>query len=254
MTRRGPIAVVIVAAALGLVTACGSSSDSAATTKQATKSAASATTSTTMDPNMKMAPGMHMDQGMHMDGPESTMTYDKLPRTTKAEVDQLIAAYAHKYPTGADAAKDGWVRATPSLYGIGAHYTHGIGFPATPTFDLLHPNMLLYDGDGPDAKFAGVSYSVNSGTKPKGFTGPYDVWHSHGSVCIKGMTVVSLTEDNSKVWLSADDCVARGGRVTPIPGDLMIHVWIGPGYFKKAPIFAHDNPKLYDGFLPQRDA
>ena len=58
----------------------------------------------------------------------------------------------------------------------------------------------------------------------------------------------------SYFWLSASECVARGGRVMPIPGDLMIHVWIGPGYFKAAPIFAHDKPKLFDGFLPQRDA
>ena len=203
---------------------------------------------------MHMKPGEHMDEGMHMDGPESTMVYDKLPAKTKADDEQLRAAYAKKYPTGADATKDGWFKSTPSLYGIGAHYLHGIGFPATPTFDLLHPNMLLFDGEGPDAKFAGVSYSVNSGTKPEGFTGRYDVWHSHGSVCLKGMKVVSLTEDNSKVWLSASDCTTRGGRVMPIPGDLMIHVWIGPGYFKAAPIFAHDNPKLYDGFLPQRDA
>jgi hypothetical protein len=65
---------------------------------------------------------------------------------------------------------------------------------------------------------------------------------------------VSLTEDNSDVWLSESECTDRGGRVQPIPGDLMIHVWIGPGYLNTAPIFAHDHPELYDGFLPQRDA
>jgi hypothetical protein len=164
-----------------------------------------------------------------------------------------MGAWAHKYPTAADATKAGWVKSTPSFYGIGSHYTHGIGFPATPTFDLMHPNMLLYDGEGPDAKFAGVSYAISSSKgAPIGFMGPYDVWHSHKSVCIK-VGVVSLIDDNSRVWLSAKECTARGGHVLPIPGDLMIHVWIGPGYFKKAPIFAHDNPKLFDGFLPKRD-
>jgi hypothetical protein len=245
--RRVPIATVVVSTMLAFVSACGSSSSDASAT-------GSPSTTTRSMAGMHMAPGTHMDHGMVVHGQERDITYDQLPARTKAEVDQLIAAYAHKYPTGADATKDGWYKATPSLYGIGAHYTHGIGFPATPTFDLLHPNMLLYDGDGPDARFAGVSYSVSSATAPTGFAGPYDVWHSHGSVCLKGGTVVSLTEDDSDVWLSASECTARGGRVMPIPGDLMIHVWIGPGYFEAAPIFAHDNPKLYDGFLPQRDA
>jgi hypothetical protein len=193
-------------------------------------------------------------QSIRTHGHESDIMYAELPAKTKAEVDQVIAAYAHKYPTAADATKDGWVKASLSFYGIGAHYTHGIGIPATPTFELLNPNMLLYDGEGPDAKFAGVSYSVSSATKPEGFTGPYDVWHSHGTACTKGGTIVSLTEDNSDVWLSEGECTARGGRVFPIPGDLMIHVWIGPGYLGKAPIFAHDHPMLFDGFVPQRDA
>jgi hypothetical protein len=194
------------------------------------------------------------DHGQHTDGPESDITYNDLPPQTKAEVDQLIAAYALKYPTAADATKAGWFKASLSFYGLGAHYTHGIGIPATPTFDLPNPNMLLYDGEGPDAKFAGLSYSVSSATNPEGFTGPHDVWHSHATVCSKGGNIVSLTEDNSDVWLSESECTDRGGRVQPIPGDLMIHVWIGPGYLNTAPIFAHDHPELYDGFLPQRDA
>ena len=241
---RRMIALTIALCA-GIVSACGSSaSQSSATTKHATNSMS----------GMHMEPGEQMDHGMRTESDESNITYKKLPRKTKAEVDQLIAAYADKYPTAADATKDGWFKASLSFYGIGAHYTYGIGIPATPTFDLLHPNMLLYDGDDPEAKFAGVSYSVSSATKPKGFTGPYDVWHSHPTVCSKGGTIVSLTDDNSDVWLSESECTARGGRVQPIPGDLMIHVWIGPGYLNTAPIFAHDHPKLYDGFLPQRDA
>ena len=191
-------------------------------------------------------------QSQHTHGPESDVAYADLPAKTKAEVDEVIAAFAHKYPTAADATAAGWVKASLSFYGIGAHYTFGVGVPATPTFDLLEPNMLLYDGEGPDAAFAGVSYSTNSATAPEGFTGPYDVWHSHPTACFKGGAVVSLTEDDSDVWLSESDCTARGGSVQPIPGDLMLHVWIGPGY-RDAPIFAHDNPKLYDGFKPQRD-
>ena len=181
---------------------------------------------------------------------ESTIAYAQLPKATKAEVDQVIARWATKYATAADAAKDGWFKATRSLYGIGAHYIKTAAFSGAATFDLLNPNILLFDGDGPDAKFAGVSFVVAKQTE--GFTGPYDFWHSHKSVCIQGGSINSLSEDNSPVWLSESECVARGGSVRPLSNDLMIHVWIGPGY-RGAPIFAHDNPKLYDGYNPKRD-
>jgi hypothetical protein len=36
----------------------------------------------------------------------------------------------------------------------------------------------------------------------------------------------------------------------PLANDKMIRLWIGPGY-TDAPIFAHDNPELYDRFNPQ---
>jgi hypothetical protein len=183
---------------------------------------------------------------------DSTITYKQLPKATKAEVDQVIARWATKYATAADAMKDGWFRATRSLYGIGAHYIRtATSFGGTATFDMLNPNILLFDGEGPDAKFAGVSYVV--GGTPDGFTGAYDSWHSHESVCSQGGTVTSLTEENSAVWLSESECIDRGGRIIPLANDQMIHVWIGPDYINGAPIFAHDHPKLLDGYNPKRD-
>jgi hypothetical protein len=183
---------------------------------------------------------------------ESDISYKELPRKTKAEVDQVIAAYATKYATGADAMKDGWYKATRSLYGIGAHYIHGGGFAAAASFDLLHPNILLFDGEGPDAKFAGVSYIVG-GQIPEGFTGKHDFWHNHESVCLSGGTVVSLTEEGSDRWLSESECSAAGGRVLPLASDQMMHLWIGPDYINGAPIFAHDHPKLFNGYYPKHD-
>ena len=183
---------------------------------------------------------------------ESEIVYDQLPPGTKAEVDQVIAVWAHKYPTAADAAKDGWFRGSRSLYGIGAHYVKGAtSLSIAVPFDLLKPNILLYDGDGPDAKFAGVSYVVAGDVE--GFTGDFDSWHSHKSVCIHGSGIVSLSEDDSPVWLSESECTAKGGRVMPLANDKMMHLWIGPGY-TDAPIFAHDNPKLFTSFNPKRDA
>ena len=186
---------------------------------------------------------------------DSTITYAQLPKATKAEVDQAIGVWADKYPTAADATRDGWFKATRNLYGIGAHYINlkgGSAFSGTATFSLLSPNILLFDGEGPDAKFAGVSYVVAE--IPEGFTGPYDNWHSHTSVCTQGLTITSLSEENSDVWLSESECRARGGTVLPIGNAQMMHLWIGPEYIDGAPIFAHDHPKLFDGFNPKRDA
>jgi gas vesicle protein len=184
---------------------------------------------------------------------ESTITYDELPPTTKAEVDEVIAGWGTKYATAADAMKDGWVKATRDLYGIGAHYvrTNIVGLAAP--FDLTQPNILLFDGEGPDAKFAGVSYIVGGAKAPKGFAGSYDGWHTHTSVCFKGGTVVSLNELDSPIWYSEPECIAAGGTVIPLASDQMLHLWIGPDYINGAPIFAHDHPLLFNGYDPKRD-
>jgi hypothetical protein len=184
---------------------------------------------------------------------ESTITYDELPAATKAQVDTVIADWGTRYATAADAMKDGWVKATRDLYGIGSHYvrTNIVGLSAP--FDLEQPNILLFDGEGPDAKFAGVSYIVGGARAPKGFAGKYDSWHTHTSVCFKGGTVVSLNELDSPIWYSEPECLAAGGTVIPLASDQMLHVWVGPDYIGEAPIFAHDHPKLYNGYDPKRD-
>ncbi len=185
-------------------------------------------------------------------GEESRIAYTALPPATKAQVDDLRAAWAHKYPTADDATKAGWFKTTPNLYGIGAHYVKSVtGLSVAAPFDLLHPPILLYDGEGPDAKFAGVSYVVKGDVQ--GFTGCYDVWHTHKSVCIDRQHRITLTEPHSWRWYSESECRAAGGFVMPLAADRMIHVWIGPGY-TNAPIFAHDNPKLFDGYYPKRGA
>jgi hypothetical protein len=213
------------------------------------------------------AAGGHADPGEHTDAAaddhagasdqtdagdhhaDSEVTYADLPEATRAEVDQVIAQWATRYPTAGDATKDGWFMGTRSLYGIGAHYIRGNVLNGAATFDLLNPNILLFDGDGPDAKFAGVSYTVAD--RPEGFTGDYDTWHSHESVCRQGGSIISLSEEDSPVWLSESECQARGGQVFPLSNAEMMHLWIGPDYIDGAPIFAHDHPELFDGFNPK---
>src|SRR4029079_19305518 len=89
---------------------------------------------------------------------ERTVPYHDLPPATKAEVDEVIASWGTRYATAADAMKDGWVKATRSLYGIGAHYVRPTMSGLSSRFSLLQPNILLCACEGPDAKFAGVSY------------------------------------------------------------------------------------------------
>jgi len=184
---------------------------------------------------------------------ETAVTYDELPPATKAQVDGVIADWGTRYATAADAMKDGWVKATRDLYGIGAHYVRTNIVGLSSPFDMKEPNILLFDGEGPDAKFAGVSYIVGGARAPKGFAGSYDGWHTHTSVCFKGGTVVSLNESGSSIWYSEPECIAAGGTVIPLASDQMLHVWIGPDYINGAPIFAHDHPKLYNGYDPKRD-
>jgi len=192
----------------------------------------------------------HASGGGH-DHTESTITYDELPDATRAEVDEVIALWATRYPTAEDAMRDGWFMGSRSLYGIGAHYVRGNVLSGAATFELLNPNILLFDGDGPDARFAGVSYTVAQ--QPGGFAGDADVWHSHTSVCRQGGSIISLNEEGSEVWLSDSECTARGGQVFPLSNAEMMHLWIGPDYIDGAPIFAHDHPDLYDGYHPKRD-
>jgi gas vesicle protein len=184
---------------------------------------------------------------------ETAVTYDELPPATKAQVDGVIADWGTRYATAADAMKDGWVKATRDLYGIGAHYVRTNIVGLSSPFDMKQPNILLFDGEGPDAKFAGVSYIVGGARAPKGFAGSYDGWHTHTSVCFKGGTVVSLNETGSSIWYSEPECIAAGGTVIPLASDQMLHVRIGPAYLNGAPIFAHDHPKLYNGYDPKRD-
>ena len=200
-------------------------------------------------------PGEHSHGGTEADGAdarhhgESSVSYADLEPETRAEVDQVIAAWERRYPTGADATSAGWFKATPNLYGIGAHYIRNVnGFSVAEPFDMLNPNILLYDGEGPDAKFAGVSYVVSGDVE--GFAGDHDFWHAHESVCMKDGKI-SLTEEDSRYWYSELECNANGGRVMPIAADRMMHLWIGPGY-TDAPIFAHDNSAIYDGYYPKQ--
>ena len=198
----------------------------------------------------------HTDGTMdHSDGTgherEVDLMYDDLPADVKAQVD-ITKALVEKYPTAADATKAGWQKATISLNGIGAHYLKGgvTGFLGEYAFDPADPNVLLFDGEGPDAKIAGASFILTE-PDPQGYTGELDVWHFHYGVCFDTTKFLVIAEvdghEGSTISMTPEQCIAEGAQVFPIENLYMIHVWVAPDYIEDAPVFAHDHPKLYDG-------
>ena len=198
----------------------------------------------------------HNDGTMdHNDGTgherELDVMYADLPADVKAQVD-ITKALVEKYPTAADATKAGWQKATISLNGIGAHYLKGgiSGFLGDYEFDPANPNVLLFDGEGPDAKIAGASFILTV-PNPQGYPGELDVWHYHYGVCFDTQRLLVIAEvdghEGSTISMTAEQCTAEGAQVFPIENLYMIHVWVAPDYIDDAPVFAHDHPKLYDG-------
>ncbi len=165
--------------------------------------------------------------------------------TDPAECEQLRSELATarevalRFPTAADATAGGWTRVTGYVPGIAAHYMKFSSVDGT--FDLSEPEMLLYDGDGPDASMVGLSYYLihNSDTEPtQGFTGPNDHFHRHVGLCIGAGGVIG---DST---MSAEDCAAIGGRKAAGSGGWMNHVWIVPGCESPWGMFSGASPLL----------
>lgn len=201
-------------------------------------------------PDGMAEPGHFGDNHEHVEYP---VQYADLPAETQRELD-VTREFYERYPTGADAAANGWYKASADLAGIAAHY-YPVRVPGATTpeqkalverlgFDMYRP-MLLYDGEGPDAPIVGVSYMAPG--PPSGFTGNWDVWHEHLGVCLKdAMAISDIGNDpESKISMTADACTAAGGRVMSIAGQYMVHVWSREGYESTNGVFSHDHPDLY---------
>lgn len=146
---------------------------------------------------------------------------------------------ALKYPTAKDAIAAGWVPVTPYVPGIAAHlmnfaYVDG-------KFEIDKPEMILYDGNGPDASVVGLSYYIvhRSETEPdQGFTGPNDHFHRHVGLCVRGAMVVGDTT------MTPEECEAIGGKKQNGSWGWMNHVWIVPGCESPWGMFSGANPVL----------
>jgi hypothetical protein len=141
------------------------------------------------------------------------------------------------YPTAADAMAAGYRKVTTYLPCIAAHYmkfTYVDG-----VFDASAPEMLLYDGNGDDARIVGLSYYVLSTTgAPDGFAGPNDPWHQHIGLCVRAGLVVGGSD------LTGDECAARGGRKSDGSNAWMVHAWVVPGWESAWGTFSAEHPEL----------
>lgn len=184
----------------------------------------------------------------HTHASEYDVQYGDLPAPTRGELDVARDIIA-KYPTAADAERDGWRKATINLKGIASHYLKGgvgafLGMDGR--FDVREPEILLFNGEGPDAPIAGVSYLL-SGPDPEGFAGKWDVWHRHDAVCFaRGLVIAEVGgHQGSRIDMSREECKAQGGMIFPLSNLTMLHVWMKDGFESTAGVFSHDHPELY---------
>ena len=154
----------------------------------------------------------------------------------------LARAYALKWPTAGAAVAAGWRMATPYVPGMGTHHILGGITPATlasPSFNRLNPDLsasglddvwdptkpevLQFDGNGPDAKLVGFDYYVHTSTgqPPAGFAGNNDWWHIHPWICFRKTDAV-MTGFNT----SDAACTATNGINVNMANFYMLHVWV----------------------------
>lgn len=177
------------------------------------------------------------------------------------ELSQWVDAaneWVSQWPTAAEAEADGWNRITPYFAGMGTHHVRGGITPemlADPEFDRFNPilddagldgifdptrpDVLQFDGNGPNAKLVGFDYYVRTDTDlpPEGFPGNNDWWHHHPWICHR-------SSDAQQIGFNISDasCTSRGGVNVNLSDYYMLHLWSTPdmGYI----------PDVYAGMIP----
>lgn len=192
------------------------------------------------------APSDNGGHGGHA-GPQpwTAMVDQKQCDTLDAEL-SLARSTALKYPTAADAMAAGWERVTFYVPGIAAHYMKfGV---VDGKFQIDQPEMILYDGNTPEARVVGLSYyMIQPGqVEPsQGFTGANDHSHRHVGLCNKAG--VGVIGDST---LTAEECAAIGGIKSDGSKGWMSHAWVVPGCESPWGVFSAASP-LLDGKLEQ---
>lgn len=182
-----------------------------------------------------------MSHGAHV-GPQ-TWT----PMTDRAQCDQLETEIALArdtaltYPTAADAKAAGYRQVTKYVPGIASHWMK-FGY-VDDRFEIDKPEMILYDGDGDDARVVGLSYFLLHGSTfqpTQGFTGENDSFHRHDGLCVQGGMVALGSASTS------EECTALGGFKLDGVFGWMNHAWVVPGCESPWGVFSGASPTLDD--------
>jgi hypothetical protein len=171
---------------------------------------------------------------------KAPLTWDQCKRVS-VQFD-MARAYALKWPTAGAAEADGWTMTTPYVPGMGTHHVRGGVTPqmlADPSFNRLNPildnaglddkwdpfvpEVLQYDGNGPDAKLVGFDYYVrtDTGLPPAGFEGNNDWWHIHPMICFRKTDAYMVAFNQSD-----SACTALNGINVNMSNYYMLHVWV----------------------------
>ncbi len=161
-------------------------------------------------------------------------------------------AYAAKYPKLKDAFADGFEFITPWFAGAGAHI--GKWEDYDDKIEPGRPEVLIYDGNGPESNVVGAMYSVMSDIEPKKMTpGANDVWHQHKGLCWtsdKAQLERIGLQPGSKVVIGGEAATKQWcqdiwkGQVEEMASLWMMHMWVVPGCTSNYGVFSHDLPYL----------
>ncbi len=147
--------------------------------------------------------------------------------------------YAEQFPTKGVAEANGWHYLAPFISGQGTHHVNEEA-GVTAAFNPDRPNMLMYDGNGSNAKLTGMVWAVKSGMMPPaGFPGDNDHWHFHETLCYApGPFIVGD-------GISDQLCAARGGVNEDATDTWVLHVWL-PVYegWQATDIFNKSHPTI----------
>ena len=183
----------------------------------------------------------NVGHGAHV-GPQEwiPMTDDEQCAQLQDELD-IARDTALAYPTAADAEAAGWRKVTGYVPGIAAHYMNFAY--VDDRFEVDKPEMILYDGNGPDARVVGLSYYIlQTGTfePTQGFTGDNDRYHRHDGLCVKDGIVIKGSASTN------EECAAAGGFKVDGTAGWMSHAWVVPGCESPWGVFSGASPTLDD--------
>lgn len=178
--------------------------------------------------------------------------------------------YALQWPTAADAVADGWDLATAYVPGMGTHHVRNSLTPEQlnspdfdrndpilddngldDVFDPTRPEVLQFDGNGPNARLVGFDYYVRTenGLPPEGFPGNNDWWHHHPRICFR-------TSDAVMIAFNASDtsCASMNGINVNMSNYYMLHVWILDDMVFTPDVYAGMMPCISGGTAIRDDA